>query len=151
MRTILLLTGALLLAVPAFAQTPPGWQPSNCKYGLEPGGGPMRCANPNDPNSYLNRPKPARPQRQQMTEQGHYARRPAWMPSPQEDPRYCVTHTHSATGLNNCVTQQNQEYIPSQSEVDRAIAQQREYLRQLSRSECINVKHGVWMSNHCDR
>ena len=28
--------------------------PKNCKYGFEPGGGAARCADPNDPNSYLN-------------------------------------------------------------------------------------------------
>jgi len=54
MRTALVVLGSLLIASTAAAQAP-NWQPPACKYGLEPGMGPLRCADPNDPNSYLNR------------------------------------------------------------------------------------------------
>jgi hypothetical protein len=42
---------ACLLFAPAVVADSPKWQPPNCPYGLEPGAGPMRCADPDDPNS----------------------------------------------------------------------------------------------------
>jgi len=45
----LAVVGLLLAAGPCLAQS----VPKNCKYGFEPGGGTARCADPDDPNSYL--------------------------------------------------------------------------------------------------
>jgi hypothetical protein len=41
--------GLLVAAISSFAQQ----VPTNCKYGLEPGGGAAHCADPADPSSYL--------------------------------------------------------------------------------------------------
>src|SRR5690242_1846484 len=133
---------------PATASSVFAAEPSNCPHGLEPGGGPMRCADPNDPKSYLNREKPAQtaPGRANdgettapngakivsispdgmeiITADGkHWARRPNWMPSPKEDSKFCVRvtqHSHSASALNRCTQLQNQEFLPS--EQDKIIA-----------------------------
>ena len=123
-------------------------EPPNCPHGLEPGGGPMRCADPNDPNSYLNK-KPAKPQtkttgytisadgKEIITPDGkHWARRPDWMPSPQQDPRFCARVTHSASDLNRCVQTQNQEFLPSQADYQNALRQQSAFLDRMLRDMC---------------
>jgi hypothetical protein len=55
MRSAFIVLGSLLVVFAALAQAP-RWQPPNCPYGLEPGEGPMRCADPNDPNSVAHHP-----------------------------------------------------------------------------------------------
>jgi hypothetical protein len=82
---------------------------------------------------------------------GKYASRPSWLPSRQQDPRWCVNHTHTATGMNYCTALQDQEYIPTQAEYDRAIHQDMQYLKEQAHQECIGVKHGTWNGTNCSR
>jgi hypothetical protein len=141
------------------------WAPPNCPHGLEPGGGAMRCADPNDPSSYLykknkQQAQPAKPQtktnytispdgKEIITPDGkHWARRPDWMPSPQEDPRFCVRETHSASALNRCVQIQNQEFLPSQADYENALGQQAAFLYRMRRQSCID-EHGTWSNGAC--
>lgn len=56
MKPKVMIALALSAVVMLAASTAQAQQPPNCPYGLEPGGGPMRCANPDDPHSVLNRP-----------------------------------------------------------------------------------------------
>ena len=134
----------------------------------------MRCADPNDPKSYLNREKPAQtaPGRANdgettapngakivsispdgmeiITADGkHWARRPNWMPSPKEDSKFCVRvtqHSHSASALNRCTQLQNQEFLPSEQDKIIALRQQGAYLYRYLQDLCI---HGD--KNACPR
>jgi hypothetical protein len=141
-----------------------GWTPPQCQYGYEPGGGPIRCANPNDPNSYLYK-KAHAPQpkaggsgytispdgKEIITADGrHYARRPDWMPSPQQDPGFCARETHSASDLNRCVQIQDQEFLPSAADYENALGQQSSYLYRVRRANCID-EHGTWFNGNCQR
>jgi hypothetical protein len=109
MRIALILAGVLLSSA-SFGQTP--WQPPHCKYGLEPGEGPMRCADRNDPTSYLNKPKPPPTQkpRSAQTPTGPMAydiEHP-----PPNDNRWCNQHAKSATQLDRCWRRQHHEMMP---------------------------------------
>lgn len=52
-----------------------------------------------------------------VTQQAHYAQRPAGMPAPQQDPSWCARNTVTASALNECSLEQHQERIPSQQEL----------------------------------
>lgn len=135
------------------------WAPPDCPHGFEPGGGAMRCADPNDPNSWKNKQKAERAKpadkgytvsadgKEIITPDGkHWWRRPDWIPSPQQDPTFCkrvASRMHSARALNRCVQIQSQEYSPSQADYAAALGQIHDALWELNRISCIN-EHGTW-------
>jgi hypothetical protein len=103
MRIVLVLTGVLLSSA-SFAQTP------YCPYGLEPGMGPMRCADPRDPNSYLNRqPQRPRPVPQQTGPMVYDIEHP---PPFANNRFWCRDNTRSATDLDRCSRRQHHEKMP---------------------------------------
>jgi hypothetical protein len=109
MRAILFALGSVLIVSASVAQTPAAVQ---CKYGLEPGEGPMRCADPNDPTSYLNKPKtpPTEKSRSAQTPTGPMAydiEHP-----PRNDNKWCNQHAKSATQLDRCWRRQHHEKMP---------------------------------------
>lgn len=147
--------------VPLVAAVIAGRSP-NCPYGLEPGGGAMKCADPNNPKSYLHKknnsavPAQTPPADGQtispdgteiITADGrHWYRRPDWMPSPQQDPSFCMRvsrEMHSVSAMNRCVQIQNQEYSPSQADYENALRQISATLRQMNRTACID-EHRTW-------
>lgn len=81
------------------------WAAPNCPYGLEPGDGPMHCADPNDPNSYLykknqqqTQPKPAQPAKPQTKKADVYS----IDNPPKGDNLWCREHAKSAGELERC-------------------------------------------------
>jgi hypothetical protein len=107
MRIVLVLVGVLLSSA-SFAQVP------NCPYGLEPGMGPMRCADPRDPNSYLNRP-PAPPVQRQRAVPQHTGPMvyDTEHPPPFANNRFwCRDNARSATQLDRCSRRQHHEMMP---------------------------------------
>ena len=80
-------------------------EPPNCPHGLEPGGGPMRCADPNDPNSYLF--KKANQQAQQPTKSqtkntGVYSiENPPKTTTPGAEPMRKTQHNSTAAGADS--------------------------------------------------
>jgi hypothetical protein len=86
-------------------------EPPNCPHGLEPGGGPMRCADPNDPNSYLFKKanqQAQRPTKSQTKNTGVYSIENP----PKNDNTWCRTHAKNATQLDRCWRRQHNEPMP---------------------------------------
>ena len=90
-------------------------EPPNCPYGLEPGGGPMRCADPKDPNSYLNKQKKPFAPRQTTnnpTTKNVKSSTPSIENPPKGDNTWCRKHAKSATELDRCWRRQHGEPMP---------------------------------------
>jgi hypothetical protein len=107
-KRVLVLAGVLLSSA-SFAQAP------YCPYGLEPGPGPMRCADPRDPNSYLNhRPPPPvqRPRAVVPQQTGPMVYDTEHPPPFGNNKFWCRDNARSATELDRCSRHQHHEMMP---------------------------------------
>jgi hypothetical protein len=86
------------------------WAAPNCPHGLEPGPGPMRCADPNDPSSYLYKKnkQQTEPTPPQTSNTGTYSIENV----PKKVQNWCKKRTKSATELDRCWRRATDEPMP---------------------------------------
>jgi hypothetical protein len=114
MKLVAIVLAFSVLAAANFAQGTPTGVP-HCKYGLEPGEGAARCADPNDPNSYLYKRRQQQMEMRRQREAERQSQQSAKVDlehPPANDPTWCRQNAKSATQLDRCWRRQHHEMMP---------------------------------------